>query len=50
MPLKEFTDGAVNGLMKGEEQIAVGMAGIWFDRVETPRQEGFVMLNGLSNK
>lgn len=47
MPINEFTDAAINGLMKGEEQIGIGMAGDWLDSIEPPRKEKFVKLTEL---
>lgn len=47
MPLDQFTDAAIDGLIKGEEQIGVGMAGDWFDAIEPPRKEKFAQLTEL---
>lgn len=41
MPLDQFTNEAYKGLAAGKEEIAVGMAQDWYNRVEPARQEVF---------
>lgn len=41
MPLDQFTDEAYKGLVAGKEEVAVGDAQGWYDKIETPRQELF---------
>jgi len=37
--LKEFTDGAWTGLLRGDEEIPVGPAVHWYEAIERPRQK-----------
>ena len=41
MPLAEFTDEAYRGLEEGREEVMVGSAKGWYERVEPQRQELF---------
>ncbi|KAL2002663.1 hypothetical protein VTN02DRAFT_6273 [Thermoascus thermophilus] len=44
MPLEDFTNEALDGLLKGLDQIPVGQAKVWFDSFEQERQQAFARL------
>ena len=41
MPLDQFTNEAYEGLAAGKEEVAVGMAQDWYNRIEPARQKVF---------
>ena len=41
MPLDQFTETAYQGLAAGKEEVVVGDARGWYDKVEPQRQETF---------
>lgn len=49
MPLAQFTDEAYEGLAAGSEEVAVGDAGTWYEKIETPRRDVFqAMIKAMS--
>lgn len=41
MPLDQFTEEAYEGLAAGREEVPVGDAGSWYEKIERPRREVF---------
>lgn len=41
MPLKDFTEEAYQGLVKGDGEVPVGLANHWYNAIEPARQEQF---------
>lgn len=50
MPLDDFTEEAYQGLVKGDEEVPVGMAKGWYNVIETPRREQFQQLMSFFKK
>ncbi|KAJ9306511.1 hypothetical protein DTO217A2_4057 [Paecilomyces variotii] len=48
MPLKDFTDETMEGLLGGKDQIPVGMSKIAFDSWEQERQKGFAKMTEIT--